>query len=135
MTGDTRSALLRAFIIAILMAAVMMLMAFGFIYLTNTFKETGNASLPVSSAIVLLFFALSFIVSAVLLDRNGVGQTTSLIGGAAVALALTVCIISVVCGLYYLPKMPYNEIWELLLTGFALALVASVIINQLTLKL
>lgn len=129
-TRDTWTILARAFLIAVMMALAMMLMAFGFVYLL-----TPGASLPVSAAIMLLVFALVFIAAAVLLQRTGAGQTTSIIGGAAVALGFTIFIVTLCSGIIGLQAGAVTLETDTLIGGFAIALVASVIINQLTLKL
>ena len=128
-TRDTWTMLARAFLIAAIMAVAMMLMALGFIKLFTNF------SLPVSSAIVLLVFALTFLAAAVLLQRTGASQTTSILGGSAVALGFTIFAVALCSGLFYLLSGTAVLETDTLVGGFALALVASVIINQLTLKL
>lgn len=129
-TRDTWTVLARAFLIAVLMALAMMLMAFGFVYLI-----TQSTSLPVSATIILLVFALAFIAATVLLQRTGAGQTTAIIGGAAVALGVTIFIVTLCSGALYLQSGTAAVETDTLIGGFAIALVASVIINQLTLKL
>ncbi|CAJ37524.1 hypothetical protein [Methanocella arvoryzae] len=129
-TRDTWTALARAFLIAVLMALVMMLMAFGFVYLLNP-----GASLPISAAVMLLAFALAFIAAAVLLQRTGAGQTTAIIGGAAIAMGFTIFVVTLCTGVLYLQSGAAAVETDTMVGGFAIALVASVIINQLTLKL
>lgn len=129
-TRSTWMILARAFLIAVVMAFAMMLMAFGFVYLL-----TPGASLPVSAAIMLLVFALAFIAAAVLLQRTGAGQTTAMIGGAAVALGFTIFIVTLCSGVFFLQGNTVALETDMLVGGFALSLVASVIINQLTLKI
>ena len=129
-TRDTWTVLARAFLIAVLMALAMMLMAFGFVYLL-----TQSTSLPVSAGILLLVFALAFIAATVLLQRTGAGQTTALIGGAAVAMGFTIFLVTLCGGIIYLQSGTAPLETDTLVGGFAIALVASVIINQLTLKL
>ena len=128
-TRDTWTILARAFLIAAIMALAMMLMAFGFIKLLTNF------SLPVSSAILLLVFAVTFLAAAVLLQRTGASQMTALIGAGAVALGFTIFVVALCSGLFYLLSGTAMLETDTLVGGFALALVASVIINQLTLKL
>ena len=128
-TRDTWTILAKAFLIATIMAVAMMLMAFGFIKLLTNF------SLPVSSAIVLLVFALTFIAAAVLLQRTGASQMTATIGGVAIASGFTIFAVTLCSGAFYLLSGTASLETDTLVGGFALALVASVIINQLTLKL
>jgi hypothetical protein len=125
----------RAIAISAIMSVAMILMALGFIQLCS-----GNADLPVSTAIVLIVFAVSFIAAFVLMERAGSGQTSSLIGGAAVALCATIFVASLLSGIAYIAGnngFLSNSGTDLntLLTGFAVCLVASLIINRFTLKL
>ena len=125
----------RAIAISAIMSIVMMLMALGFMQLLS-----GSADLPVSTAIVLIVFAVSFIAAVVLMERAGSDQTSSLVGGAAIALCMTALVIAMVSGVSYigghgdLVNSPGTDL-NTLLTGFAICLVASLIINRLTLKL
>jgi hypothetical protein len=84
---------------------------------------------------MLLVFALAFVAAAVLLQRTGAGQTTAMIGGAAVALGFTIFIVTLCSGIYFLQSNTSALETDMLVGGFAIALVASVIINQLTLKI
>lgn len=125
----------RAIAISAIMSIAMMLMALGFKQLFSA-----NADLPISTAIILIVFAISFIASVVLMERAGSDQTSSLVGGAAIALCVTILVISLVSGVSYigghndLLNSPGTDL-NTLLTGFAVCLVASLIINRLTLKL
>jgi len=125
----------RAIAISAIMSIAMMLMALGFMQLLS-----GSADLPVSTAIVLIVFAISFIAAVVLMERAGNDQTASLVGGAAIALCVTVLVIALVSGVSYIGgqgDLLQNSGTDLntLLTGFAICLVVSLIINRLTLKL
>jgi hypothetical protein len=125
----------RAIAISAIMSIAMMLMALGFKQLYQ-----GKADLPISTAIVLIVFAISFIASVVLMERAGSGQTSSLVGGAAIALCVTVLITALVSGASYVVAnsdllLAKDPGLNTLLTGFAICLVASLIINRLTLKL
>jgi hypothetical protein len=125
----------RAIAISAIMSIVMMLMALGFMQLLS-----GGADLPVSTAIVLIVFAVSFIAAVVLMERAGSDQTSSIVGGAAIALCVTILVIALVSGVAYigghgdLMNSPGTDL-NTLLTGFAICLVASLVINRLTLKL
>ena len=87
----------RAIAISAIMSIAMMLMALGFMQLLS-----GSADLPVSTAIVLIVFAISFIAAVVLMERAGNDQTASLVGGAAIALCVTVLVIALVSGVSYI---------------------------------
>jgi len=124
-------AVARAFVVTVTMAALMMLIAFGFMHLLSS-----EASLPVSMAIILVVFALSFVASAVLLDRSGTGQIQSLIAGAIIALGLTILILTVYSGIVFVGNGNLNNMdLETLLYGFASALIVSVIIDRLVLRI
>jgi len=91
-------------------------------------------SLPLSLAIVFVVFAVSFIAATVLLDKASNGLLAAFMGGAAVALSVTIFIIALVSGAYFLiDKMELPGL-DRLLTGFAICLIASLVINRLTLK-
>ena len=126
-------AVARAFVVTVTMAVLMMLIALGFMHLLPIRTE---ASLPVSMAIVLVVFALSFVASAVLLDRAGTGQIQSLIAAAVIALGITILIITVYSGIIFVGNGNLNNIdLETLLYGFASALIVSVVIDRLVLKI
>ncbi|OPY28981.1 MAG: hypothetical protein A4E28_01138 [Methanocella sp. PtaU1.Bin125] len=124
-------AVARAFAVTVTMAALMMLMALGFMHLLS-----GEASLPVSTAIVLVVFALSFVASAVLLDRAGTGQVQSLIAGAVIAMGMTILILTVYSGIIFVQNGGLDSLdLETLLYGFAASLIVSVIVDRLVLKI
>lgn len=125
----------RAIAISVIMSVAMILMALGFMQLCSP-----EANLPVSTAIVLIVFAVSFIAAFVLMERAGSDQTSSLIGGAVIALCATIFVASLLTGISYIAGNTgfYNNSdtnLNTLLTGFAVCLVASLIINRFTLKL
>lgn len=124
-------AVARAFMVTVTMAVLMMLIAFGFMHLLSN-----EASLPVSMAIILVVFALSFVASAVLLDRSGTGQVQSLIAGAIIALGTTILILTAYSGAIFVGNGNLNNLdLETLLYGFAAALIVSVVIDRLVLKI
>lgn len=124
-------AVARAFAVTITMTVLMMLIALGFMHLLSS-----EASLPVSMAIILVVFALSFVASAVLLDRSGTGQVQSLIAGAVIAIGITILILTVYSGIIFVGNGNLNNLdLETLLYGFAAALIVSVIIDRLVLKI
>jgi hypothetical protein len=119
----------KALVISLIISLLMMLMSFGFMYLFS------GMSLPLSTAIMLVVFAVSFIAAAVLLDRASDDLLASFIGGGAVALSATVFVVALVSGAYFLiDKMEMPGI-DVLLTGFAVCLIASLVVNRLTLRL
>jgi hypothetical protein len=119
----------RALAVSVIISLLMMLTTLGFMYLFS------GMSLPLSTAIVLVVFAISFVIAAVLIDRASEDLFASFVGGASVALSITVFVIALVSGAYFIiDKMKLPGL-DILLTGFALCLIASLIINRLTLKI
>ena len=120
----------RALAISAGMSLLMMLATIGFMYLFSD-----NAKLPLPLAALLIVFAISFIAAAVLIDRASEDLLASFMGGAAVALSVTIFITALVSGITGIAdKMTLPGI-DLLLTGFAVCLVASLVINRLTLQI
>ncbi len=123
----------RALGVSIIISLLMMLTTLGFMYLF------AGMSQPLSTATVLVVFAISFVIAAVLIDRASEDILASFIGGAAIALSITIFVVALVAGVSYIidkMKLPGLGIgFDVLLTGFAVCLIASLIINRLTLKL
>ncbi|MGA9139977.1 MAG: hypothetical protein WBZ29_07125 [Methanocella sp.] len=131
-------AVARAFAVTVTMTVLMMLIALGFMYIMPhiTGQEDIGGWLPVSIAVTLVIFAVSFVASAVLMDRAGTGQVQSLIAGAVVALSVTVLILTIYSGIKFIQEgMLVDMDLETLLLGFAISLIASVIIDRLVLKI
>lgn len=115
--------------VSVVISALMMLTSLGFMYLFS------GMDLPLSMAIILVVFAISFIAATVLLDKASNDLAAAFMGGAAVALGVTVCVIALVSGAYFLTGKMNLPGLDSILTGFAICLIASLIINRLTLKL
>jgi hypothetical protein len=131
-----RAAVTRAFAVSITMAVLMVLMALGFMSVVPHFVSGEDFShwlmVPLGAALVV--FALSFVASAVLLDRSGTGPLQSVIVGAIVALGVTVLVLTAYAGAKYVNDGTLTLDNETLLAGFALALIGSAIIDRLILK-
>jgi hypothetical protein len=131
-----KAAVVRAFAVSITMAVLMVLMALGFMSIIPHFISGEDFSrwlmVPLGAALVV--FALSFVASAVLLDRAGTGQIQSVIVGAIVALGITVLVLTAYAGAKYVNDGAITLDNETLLAGFALALIGSAIIDRLILK-
>jgi len=131
-----RAAVVRAFAVSITMAVLVVLMALGFMSVIPRFISGEDFShwlmVPLGAALVL--FALSFVASAVLLDRSGTGQLQSVIVGAIVALGITALVLTVYAGAKYVNDGATGLDNETLLAGFAIALIGSAIIDRLILK-
>ncbi len=114
--------------VSLAISLLMLLTSLGFMYLFS------GMSLPFSVAIILVVFAVSFIGATVLLDKASNDLLAAFMGGAAVALSVTIFITALVSGAYFfIDKMKLPGL-DLLLTGFAICLIASLVINRLTLK-
>jgi hypothetical protein len=133
---NARAAVVRAFAVSITMAVIVVLMALGFMSVIPRFISGEDFSqwlmVPLGAALVL--FALSFVASAVLLDRSGTGQLQSVIVGAIVALGITVLVLIAYAGAKYVNDGAIGLDNETLLAGFAIALIGSAIIDRLILK-
>jgi hypothetical protein len=132
------TAVARAFVVTVTMAVLMMLIAFGVMYIMPHIsgQEESGSWLPVSIAIALVIYAISFVAAVVLMDRAGTGQVQSLIAGAVVALFITVLILTIYSGIKYVSDGNLAGLdLETLLFGFAMSLIASVIIDRLVLKI
>jgi len=115
--------------VSVIISILMMLTSLGFIYLFS------GMSLPLSLAIILVVFAISFIAATVLLDKASNDLLAAFMGGAAVALGITVFVIALVSGASFIVDKMSLPGLDTLLTGFAICLIASLIINRLTLKI
>jgi hypothetical protein len=135
-SGSVRAAIVRAFAVSITMAVLMVLMALGFMSVVPHFISGEDFSrwlmVPLGAALVV--FALSFVASAVLLDRAGTGQLQSIIVGAIVALGVTVLVLMAYAGAKSINDGVMTLDNETLLAGFAIALIGSAIIDRLILK-
>lgn len=119
-------------------SVLMILMSLGFMYLLS------GMSLPLHMAILLVVFAISFVAASVLLDKASNDLLAAFMGGAAVALGVTVFVVALAAGVNFIldinshvvnPNLPAFPSLDLLLTGFAVCLIASLIVNRLTLKI
>ncbi|MDI6895753.1 hypothetical protein [Methanocella conradii] len=121
--------IVKALFISFMLSSVMMLLGLGFMRLLS------GTGLDVSLAVLLVVFAVSFIAASVLLDRMSDDLAASFMGGAAVALSVTIFVVALVSGVYFLlDRMPLPGM-DALLTGFAICLIVSLVINRLTLKI
>ncbi len=119
----------KALAISVILSVLMMLTGLGFIRLLSGMR------MDVSIAIVLVVFAISFIIATVLLDKMSDNLLASFMGGAAAALSITVFIVALVSGAYFLMDKTELPGTDSLLIGFAVCLIAGMVINRLTLKL
>jgi uncharacterized membrane protein YozB (DUF420 family) len=119
----------KALAISVTISLLMMLTTLGFMYFFSA------NILPLPMAIILIVFAVSFIIAAVLIDRASENLLASFMGGASVALSVTIFVIALVSGVYFLIDSKPLPGLDMLLTGFAGCLIASLVINRLTLRL
>jgi hypothetical protein len=122
--------IVKALGISVVVSLLMILASLGFMYLFSP-----GMNVPLSTAVLLVVFAISFVVAAVLLDRASDNLLASFMGGGAVALSATIFVVALVSGVYFfIDKMTLPGL-DVLLTGFAICLIASLVINRLTLKI
>ena len=126
--SDTGKVIGKALAISVIISLLMLLTTLGFMYLFS------GKDLPFSGAVILVVFAISFIIAAALIDRASEDLLASFIGGASVALSITIFIIALVMGIFFIIDSPLPDTGTIL-TGFAGCLIASLIINRLTLRL
>ncbi len=122
--------IVKALGVSVVVSVLMLLTSLGFMYLFSP-----GMDLPLSTAVLLVVFAISFVAAAVLMERASDKLLASFMGGGAVALSITVFVVALVSGIYFfIAKMALPGL-DTLLIGFAISLIASLVINRLTLKI
>ncbi len=116
--------------VSVVVSLLMLLTSLGFMYMFSP-----GMNVPLSAAMLLVVFAVSFVAAAVLMERASDNMLASFMGGGAVALGVTFFIVALVSGACYLIDGIALPGPDVLLTGFAICLIASLIVNRLTLKL
>ena len=122
----------KALAVSIGISLLMMLTSLGFLYLFSP-----DTNMPLSAAMLLVVFAVSFVAAAVLMERASDNMLASFMGGGAVALSITIFVVALVSGIFFLINLNKMTLpgLDVLLTGFAICLIVSLIINRLTLKI
>jgi hypothetical protein len=130
--SSPEAVIVKALGVSVVVSISMLLMSLGFMYLFSP-----GMDVPLSTALLLVVFAISFVAAAVLLERASDNMLASFMGGGAVALSATVFVVALVSGVYFLINIDKMVLpgMDVLLTGFAICLIASLVINRLTLKL
>jgi hypothetical protein len=128
--SSPEAVIVKALGVSVVVSLLMLLTSLGFMYLFSP-----GVSLPLSTALLLVVFAVSFVAAAVLMERASDNMLASFMGGGAVALSVTVFIVALISGACYLIDKMALPGPDTLLTGFAICLIAGLVINRLTLKL
>jgi hypothetical protein len=130
--SSPEAVIVKALGVSVVVSISMLLTSLGFMYLFSP-----GTDVPLSTALLLVVFAISFVAAAVLLERASDNMLASFMGGGAVALSATVFVVALVSGVYFLINIDKMVLpgMDVLLTGFAICLIASLVINRLTLKL
>lgn len=116
----------QALVVYITMAIFMICVGLGIMNIIST------RTIPISYAILLLIFAILFIVGSVFFENKGAEHVGSLIGGGIVALIVTFAIVAFISGLYAAVHGEINKIgWEGIITGLAMGMIASLVIIKL----
>ncbi len=76
------------------MSLTMIAVALGIIYLFDT-------GLPLPAPVILLVFAIGFILGSVFFERRGAEHPWSLVGGAIASMGMTFLVISIVGGILF----------------------------------
>jgi hypothetical protein len=90
------------------MSLTMIAVALGIIYLFDT-------GLPLPAPVILLVFAIGFILGSVFFERRGAEHPWSLVGGALASMGMTFLVISIVGGILFiangsLSAIPVNTV-------------------------
>ncbi|MCD4703572.1 MAG: heat-shock protein [Methanosarcinaceae archaeon] len=84
---------------------------------------------PLPVAVILLIFAILFIVGSVFFEKRGADEVGSLLGGGLVSFATTFSIISFFGGLIFALNDGTTTIgWEKLISALAICMIASMLI-------
>ncbi len=122
--------IVKALGVSAVVSLLMLLTSLGFVYLFSP-----GMNMPLSTALLLVVFAVSYVAAAVLLERASDNMPAAFMGGGAVALGVTVFVVALVSGVSFLMNNMALPGPDVLLTGFAICLIASLVINRLTLKI
>jgi hypothetical protein len=130
--SSPEAVIVKALGVSVVVSISMLLTSLGFMYLFSP-----GTDVPLSTALLLVVFAISFVAAAVLLERASDNMLASFMGGGAIALSATVFVVALVSGVYFLINIDKMVLpgMDMLLTGFAICLISSLVINRLTLKL
>lgn len=105
------------------MAVFMIGMAMGIMQMVSTQVS------PIPMALILLIFAVIFIISSVFFERRGADQMGSLAGGGFVSVVATFALISFFGGITFALTENFLSIgWEKLVSALAVCMIASMLI-------
>jgi hypothetical protein len=98
-------------------------MALGIMQMVST-KES-----PIPLALILLIFAILFIVGSVFFERRGADQMGSLVGGGFVSLVATFALLAFFGGIRFVFTDAFLNLgWEKLVSALAVCMIASMLI-------
>ncbi|MGM0771192.1 MAG: heat-shock protein [Halobacteriota archaeon] len=87
---------------------------------------------PMPSSVILLIFAVVFIVGSVFFEKRGADQIGALIGGCIVSLAATISIFSFFGGVDFVLKDGLSLLgWDRLISALAICMIASMLLVKL----
>ena len=114
-------------LIIIVIAIFMLIVALGVLGIVQgkIFNQSQTSYLLI---ILLVIFAISFIIGSVFFENKGVNKLHSLIGGCAIALIIVFSIITFISGIAYIFNGAICNIGpELLISAFAICMIISMI--------
>ena len=106
------------------MSLTMIAVALGIIYLFDI-------GLPLPAPVILLVFAIGFILGSVFFERRGAEHPWSLVGGAIASMGLTFLVISIVGGILFVASGGLDTIPK---DTLLYSLSACLIVNMVTLN-
>ena len=112
------------------MSLTMIAVALGIIYLFDT-------GLPLPAPVILLVFAIGFILGSVFFERRGAEHPWSLVGGAIASMGMTFLVISIVGGVLFVAtgNLSYIPVDTVLYSLSACMIVSMVTLNFASYKL
>ncbi len=108
------------------LALFMISVAMGIMNIAST-KTT-----PVPIAVILLIFAIVFIIGSVFFENRGADHSGSMIGGAIASFIVTFSATAFLTGLAFVMSEGFKQIsWEQILSSLAVCMIASMLIIKM----
>jgi hypothetical protein len=121
--GIMQNPFFQAIGVSFAMSVFMIGMAMGIMQMAST-KES-----PVPEALILLIFAVIFIIGSVFFERRGADQIGSLVGGGFISVVSTFALISFFGGINYVFSGGILSLgWEQLVSALAVCMIVSILI-------
>ncbi len=118
----------RTLSVSVSMAIFMIGVALGIMQIFST----GSSPMPIS--LILLIFAVIFIIGSVFFESRNVDQVNSMIGGMIISFVLTFSIISFFGGINFLLSGGIGTLgWDRMISALAVCMVASMVIVKMLL--